>query len=303
MNTPPQPDPAPPPAAADPPLKVVQWWSNGDHPRDHADGRPSDWEGAVVRYYRSPDVSGRAVHDVCGRIFHDHGWIDHGPHGHCVCPGDVIVELGAAGFAVIKPADLVEPARARTAESVFASQLGWVHTELEHAVNGRPDAVRKTLPDTDSLYCLTYRLAQQAAALIHGGSLPGNGPAPGVLDRYPLVDVDGVKAFLCRRCPGDGHIGVTATDIALNEAGGMVVDQAGVTLADVVEQALNHEREHHSAVPHPAAALDDMMRRALPVGDVAALVRMIHPDWDDAQVQAEAALIRDAGGAAARGQS
>lgn len=74
-------------------VEATQWFKNGDHPLD------SDYpnqEGAVVRFFRSSvqEQSGFLVHDVCGRVWHDHGWIDPGerdiPDGY-VCPGDWVI--------------------------------------------------------------------------------------------------------------------------------------------------------------------------------------------------------------------
>lgn len=77
------------------PVVVVahQWFKNGDHPDDHADRNwPGDeWEGFVVRYYRSPNMPGNWECAQCGRLFHDHGWIDTLEGGHIVCPGDWII--------------------------------------------------------------------------------------------------------------------------------------------------------------------------------------------------------------------
>lgn len=69
-----------------------QWFKNGDHPLDHADGRPVDWEGAVVRYYRRPDVPGDTPCRKCGAAMHVHGWID--AIDHVVCPGDWLTPDG-----------------------------------------------------------------------------------------------------------------------------------------------------------------------------------------------------------------
>lgn len=74
----------------DRPLTAARWWRNGDHPHDRV-SVGSTREGAVVRYYRHPMVDGATVHDVCGRTWHDHGWIDQGGAGITVCPGDVVV--------------------------------------------------------------------------------------------------------------------------------------------------------------------------------------------------------------------
>ena len=89
-------------------VEATQWHKNGDHPEDDV-MRPFEdtgkiptqpREGAVVRYFRHPgipgtdicrgvDKNGKAI--GCGRMFHDHGWIDTLEGGHNVCPGDWII--------------------------------------------------------------------------------------------------------------------------------------------------------------------------------------------------------------------
>jgi hypothetical protein len=80
-------------------VEAIQWWANGDHPDDRIGEQVYDpfidayfdkLEGAVVRYFRHPDVPGHAECD-CGRVMHDHGWIDTLEGGHKVCPGDWII--------------------------------------------------------------------------------------------------------------------------------------------------------------------------------------------------------------------
>lgn len=79
---------------------VVRWMANGDHPDDRVgeietdpvSGEPyARLEGAVVRFFRHPDVPGHEKHIMCGRTFHDHGWIDEGDNGRMVCPGDYVI--------------------------------------------------------------------------------------------------------------------------------------------------------------------------------------------------------------------
>lgn len=48
-------------------------------------------EGAVVRYFRRPDVEGGLACTHCGNRMHDHGWIDTLEGGHIVCPGDWVI--------------------------------------------------------------------------------------------------------------------------------------------------------------------------------------------------------------------
>lgn len=81
-------------------IEAHQWFKNGDHPEDRVGetlpdpiggGTYTRQEGAVVRYFRHPDYDGQATHDRCGRIWHDHGWIDTIEGGHTACPGDWII--------------------------------------------------------------------------------------------------------------------------------------------------------------------------------------------------------------------
>jgi hypothetical protein len=86
-------------------ISAVQWFKNGDHPEDAATEmfdyptvsggttqRPQVIrEGAIVRYFRRPDVDGESLCSECGVRFHDHGWIDTLEDGHRVCPGDWII--------------------------------------------------------------------------------------------------------------------------------------------------------------------------------------------------------------------
>lgn len=70
-------------------IKAVQWFKNGDHPKDMCNGKFA--EGKVIRYYRHPDVPGDRLCDECGETFYKHGWVDMGDDGHRVCPGDWII--------------------------------------------------------------------------------------------------------------------------------------------------------------------------------------------------------------------
>ncbi len=75
-------------------IEATQWFKHGDHPEDRRRPErviPEDWEGRVVRYYRTPDLDGQSVCKHCGNIMHVHGWIDTLEGGHIVCPGDWII--------------------------------------------------------------------------------------------------------------------------------------------------------------------------------------------------------------------
>jgi hypothetical protein len=86
-------------------IDATQWQKNGDHPQDAATEmfdypngqRPvAIREGAIVRYFRRPGVSGELSCGFCGKTMHVHGWIDTLEGGHIVCPGDWII-TGVAG--------------------------------------------------------------------------------------------------------------------------------------------------------------------------------------------------------------
>lgn len=94
-------------------VDATQWFKNGDHPLDYSEDRTGfendefrtwsgeeakalEWEGGVVRYYRSPDQPGDRQCHHCGHTLHYHGWIDTLEGGHIVCPGDWII-TGVAG--------------------------------------------------------------------------------------------------------------------------------------------------------------------------------------------------------------
>ena len=71
-------------------IEATQWFKNGDHPFDGGQSH-GEHEGSVVRYYRNPDDDGQRSCRHCGRMMHDHGWIDTFEGGHIVCPGDWII--------------------------------------------------------------------------------------------------------------------------------------------------------------------------------------------------------------------
>lgn len=78
-------------------VEASRWFKNGDHPHDNCDTLPGGQysEGAVVRYFRSPDEE-YAGHKFCKQpncndTYHYHGWIDTLEGGHIVCPGDYII--------------------------------------------------------------------------------------------------------------------------------------------------------------------------------------------------------------------
>ena len=98
-------------------FKVIQWNKNGDHPNDDV-WRPFEdtgklptepREGAVIRYFRHPTLSGKRQCKLCGDIMHNHGWMEanvatnshhrapmdvngwDGSIDGIVCPGSLII--------------------------------------------------------------------------------------------------------------------------------------------------------------------------------------------------------------------
>jgi hypothetical protein len=102
-------------------IEATQWFKNGDHPQDHETvvhglengqmrefspehRRANDWEGSIVRRYRSPAIDGQYACRHCGQIMHNHGWIDTLEGGHIVCPGDWIITGVQGELYPCKPA-------------------------------------------------------------------------------------------------------------------------------------------------------------------------------------------------------
>lgn len=102
-------------------VEATQWFKNGDHPADYAgevEGfengqltvfsgqycREQEWEGQVVRYYRTPEMDGQMPCKHCGVIMHYHGWIDTLEGGHIACPGDWIITGVKGEFYPVKDA-------------------------------------------------------------------------------------------------------------------------------------------------------------------------------------------------------
>lgn len=102
------------------PVPAYQWFKNGDHPEDYSkdhhglengemrtftaqERKEKGWEGDIVRYFRSPNVSGKTVCQHCHLTLHDHGWIDTLEGGHIVCPGDWIITGVKGEHYPIKP--------------------------------------------------------------------------------------------------------------------------------------------------------------------------------------------------------
>ena len=80
-------------------IEAAQWFKNGDHPLDDC-FRPFEdtgkipavaREGAIVQYFRRPDIPGIKVCPYCKKTLHEHGWIDTLEDGHRVCVGDWII--------------------------------------------------------------------------------------------------------------------------------------------------------------------------------------------------------------------
>lgn len=104
-----------------PPVEASRWFKNGDHPLDYAEdvqgwegmhyitypaahAKEKDWEGAVVRRFRHPYISGDKVCNDCGNTMNDHGHIElltAGAHSSSVCPGDWIVTGTDGKYSIV----------------------------------------------------------------------------------------------------------------------------------------------------------------------------------------------------------
>lgn len=114
---------------------TVQWFKNGDHPLDYAEDREGfengelvtfsaalckakEWEGGVVRYFRSPSINGDSECASCGSTAHEHGWLDDGGNGQAVCPGDFIVTTDGRHAVVQQPARAESTSRRQQAQDM-----------------------------------------------------------------------------------------------------------------------------------------------------------------------------------------
>jgi|GEM_PF-775710 len=158
-------------------IEASQWFTNGDHPDDAcvpvrrlAPGDPITGdvrtqtgelvpdpitgaasflcEGAVVRYFRHPGVSGQRAceHPGCLWLMNDHGWIDTLEGGHIVCPGDWIITGVKGERYPCKPdifAATYEPVAPREAETPERNPNGVREdgaAEVERTVSDVQDA-------------------------------------------------------------------------------------------------------------------------------------------------------------------
>jgi hypothetical protein len=62
--------------------------------------KANDYEGNVVRFYRTPNLDGKCICETCGKTMHEHGQLHNIP----VCPGDWII-FSEGHFSVCKKAD------------------------------------------------------------------------------------------------------------------------------------------------------------------------------------------------------
>ena len=125
---------------------TVQWFKNGDHPLDYAEDREGfengelvtfsaslckakEWEGAIVRYFRHPNIDGLVDCHLCGATMHEHGRLDDGETGPLVCPGDLIVTTDGRHAVVQQPDRAKATDRAQQAQDMKdAARYWWVRT-------------------------------------------------------------------------------------------------------------------------------------------------------------------------------
>ena len=107
-------------------IEATQWFKNGDHPRDGNERFDTGkfkgelYEGAIVRYFRTPSLFGNEKCRKCGNIAHSHGWIDgrKSPFGRTVCPGDYVITI------TNKENDDYFPMEPNVFEAIFKYQNG-----------------------------------------------------------------------------------------------------------------------------------------------------------------------------------
>lgn len=142
---------------------VVRWWRNGDHPADNcgellddpmhpgdADHQYVRVEGAVVRFFRHPYVAGNAVHDRCGRTWHDHGWIDSGGDGQIVCPGDKLTTAPDGTVTVEADLSVAERLIGEGAVLLAAAYSDVTHIEYPAEVEAFLDRAYSALPAAEA---------------------------------------------------------------------------------------------------------------------------------------------------------
>ena len=138
---------------------AIRWWRNGDHPADAVGQEVSvpgpsgtfgetyrRQEGAVVRFFRHPDVDGTTVHETCGREWHVHGWIDQGPDGLIVCPGDLVIDCGSEGRDWWEVRSDLSAAERLIGEGVYLVSAADYDTEMPPEVQAWLTRARRYLP-------------------------------------------------------------------------------------------------------------------------------------------------------------
>ena len=139
---------------------ACRWWKNGDHPGDLAhEGGVVRHEGQVVRYFRHPTVPELERHDddryrsrigwcyggaTCGAAYHVHGWIDEGPGGRMVCPGDYVLTTMEGAHFACHPSRFNEIVEALERGAYFEPGVGLV--ERPKAKPVPPHVQAQTLP-------------------------------------------------------------------------------------------------------------------------------------------------------------
>ena len=93
-------------------IEAHRWFKNGDHPRDYSvhdekypaeERKKNNWEGDVVRYYRTPEHISTEICDKCGNRMHLHGFIDNFNSGYDVCPGDWVIKGTNGNYYSLHP--------------------------------------------------------------------------------------------------------------------------------------------------------------------------------------------------------
>jgi len=153
---------------------TVQWFKNGDHPLDYAEDREGfengelvtfsaalckskEWEGAIVRYLRHPNIDGLTDCHLCGATMHEHGWLDEGGNGQVVCPGDLIVTTDGRHAVVQQPDRAEAQAKAQQAQDRKDAERYRLQSQI--------DACRPYLKDGETAADALNRMQKEVTTL------------------------------------------------------------------------------------------------------------------------------------------
>lgn len=109
------------------PFKAIPWFKNGDHPEDAStmitDGisEPFLTEGKVVRRFNHPEVPGDSTCPSCGKLYHDHGFIEPNLISKYISE-EIRIMYGVVSDGIVCPGNWILTSRDRT-YSIISDQL------------------------------------------------------------------------------------------------------------------------------------------------------------------------------------